>query len=148
MITAEQVEEIIKSQILGNDYFLADVRVQPGNVITVLVDKYAGITIEECVAISRKLETLMNREKEDFELNVSSPGISRPFKVIEQYIKNVGRLIEVVDKQGKKIVGKLIDVKNDEITIEVSNHSNKQQKNENQSVKVNLENIKHAKERI
>jgi ribosome maturation factor RimP len=147
MITAQQVEEIVKSQILSDDYFLVDLHVKPGNEVTVLIDKYDGITLDECVALSRKLETLLNRDEEDFALNVSSPGINRPFKVLEQYIKNKGRLIEVVDKQGKKIKGKLIDVKNDAITVAVEKNNGKQNKDDN-IITINLNDIKRAKECI
>ena len=147
MITAQQVEEIVKSQILSDDYFLVDLNVKPGNEVTVLIDKYDGITLDECVALSRKLETLLNRDEEDFALNVSSPGINRPFKVLEQYIKNKGRLIEVVDKQGKKIKGKLIDVKNDAITVAVEKNNGKQNKDDN-IITINLNDIKRAKECI
>ncbi len=147
MITAQQVEEIVKSQILSDDYFLVDLHVKPGNEVTVLIDKYDGITLDECVALSRKLETLLNRDEEDFALNVSSPGINRPFKVLEQYIKNKGRLIEVVDKQGKKIKGKLVDVKNDAITVAVEKNNGKQNKDDN-IITINLNDIKRAKECI
>jgi len=147
MITAQQVEQIVKSQILSDDYFLVDLHVKPGNEVTVLIDKYDGITLDECVALSRKLETLLNRDEEDFALNVSSPGINRPFKVLEQYIKNKGRLIEVVDKQGKKIKGKLIDVKNDAITVAVEKNNGKQNKDDN-IITINLNDIKRAKECI
>ncbi len=149
MITKEQVEEIINKQILGNEYFLVDINVQPGNIITVLIDKYAGITIDECVAISHKLELLMNREKEDFELNVSSPGINKPFKVLEQYIKNIGRLIEIIDDQGQKYTGKLLDVKNNTLTLEKKHKKNKNKENIDDNIlNINLNNIKRAKESI
>ena len=100
------IEEFIK----GTGLFLVAVKVSSANRITVLADKNEGITIEECVAIHRHIENNLDREKEDFELQVSSPGLDLPFGVIEQYIKNQGRKVEVIENDGSKITGTLKNV--------------------------------------
>jgi ribosome maturation factor RimP len=82
------------------------------------VDKPEGITIEECVRISRAIESGLNRETEDFELEVSSPGLTEPFKVMEQYRKNVGRQVDVVKCDGLKISGLLQHVDEEGIVLE------------------------------
>jgi ribosome maturation factor RimP len=68
------------------------------------------ITIEECAAIHRHLEKSLDRDTEDFELQVSSPGLDMPFGVIEQYYKNEGNKVEVVTSDGEKFTGTLKNV--------------------------------------
>jgi ribosome maturation factor RimP len=69
-----------------------------------------GITIDECAALHRYLETHLDRNTEDFDLQVSSPGLDMPFKVIEQYYRNEGRKVEVINTEGEKFSGKLKNV--------------------------------------
>jgi ribosome maturation factor RimP len=83
------------------------------------VDKPEGITIEECVTISRAIELGLNRETEDFELEVSSPGLTEPFKVMEQYHKNCGRQVDVVKRDGQKITGILQQMDDEGIILDV-----------------------------
>jgi ribosome maturation factor RimP len=69
-----------------------------------------GITIDECVAIHRYLEKNLDRNTEDFELQVSSPGLDMPLGVIEQYYKNEGREVEVFDTEGTRFTGRIRNV--------------------------------------
>ena len=103
MTDKEHIKGLIEEFIKGTGLFLVAVKVSSANRITVLADKNEGITIEECVAIHRHIENNLDREKEDFELQVSSPGLDLPFGVIEQYIKNQGRKVEVIENDGSKI---------------------------------------------
>jgi ribosome maturation factor RimP len=100
------VEEFLK----GTGMFLVGVKVSSTNRITILADKNEGITIDECAAIHRHIENNLDRDKEDFELQVSSPGLDMPFGVIEQYYKNAGRKVEVIDNEGSKFTGILKNV--------------------------------------
>jgi ribosome maturation factor RimP len=86
------------------------IKVSSANRITVLADRNEGITIDDCASIHRHIESSLDREKEDFELLVSSPGLDTPFIVIEQYYKNEGRIVEVIDNDGTKSSGKLKNV--------------------------------------
>ena len=61
-----------------------------------------GITIDQCGEISKLVEASLNREEEDFEIEVSSPGLSEPFKVINQYRKNIGQEVEIVTEDGQQ----------------------------------------------
>jgi len=90
--------------------FLVSVKVSSANRITVLADRNEGITIDDCASIHRHIEMNLDREKEDFELQVSSPGLDAPFTVIEQYYKNEGRKVEVVDNEGIKTTGLLKNI--------------------------------------
>lgn len=87
--------------------FLVDVAVRPGNIIVVEIDSDENIGIDDCVTLSRKIESQLDRETEDFELEVGSAGITSPFKVLRQYCKNIGKDVEVLTKDGRKIVGVL-----------------------------------------
>jgi len=110
MTDKEYIKGLVEEFIKGTGLFLVAVKVSSANRITVLADKNEGITIDECVAIHRHIENNLDREKEDFELQVSSPGLDLPFGVIEQYYKNEGRKVEVTDNEGTKYAGYLRNV--------------------------------------
>ena len=110
MIEKQNIQVIIEEFMKGTNLFLVAVKVSSSNRITVLADKNQGITIDECAAIHRHIENSLDREKEDFELQVSSPGLDLPFGVIEQYYKNEGKKVEVVDNEGTKYAGLLKNV--------------------------------------
>ena len=110
MIGTTQVRTLIEDKVAGDGYFVVDVEVKPSNRIVVLLDGDQGSPIEYCVGISRLIEQSLDRETEDYELEVSSPGIGQPFKVHRQFVKNVGRTVEVVAKSGMKYRGELTTV--------------------------------------
>ncbi len=120
MITAESITELIAQHLEGSDIFLVEVAVRPGNAIRVHVDKPEGISIDECVKISRFLNERLDRDVEDYSLEVSSPGLSGTFKVKQQYEKNLGRNIEVLYSDGIKVKGKLESVSDNGITLKVN----------------------------
>jgi ribosome maturation factor RimP len=91
----------------GTDAFLINVSVDKSNRIHVHVDKMDGITIEDCANISRDLEGRLDRESDDFSLEVSSPGLDAPFRVPEQYEKSIGKMVSVQCRDGEKILGVL-----------------------------------------
>lgn len=107
MIEKSKIESIVNEFVEGTDQYLVDVYITSTNVIDVFVDSDSGISIKQCVQISRKIENTLDRETEDFELRVSSPGIDQPFKIQRQYIKYKDRNIEVLLKDQNKIEGKL-----------------------------------------
>ncbi len=119
MITEEQIIELVQEHIQGSDIFLVEAVVKPGNMIRVHVDRPEGISIDECVKISRFLNSRLDREVEDFSLEVSSPGMSSPFKVTQQYEKNIGRIIELRIEGGERLEGKLERVDESAITLNV-----------------------------
>ena len=110
MIEKQKIQGLIEEYIKGKELFLVSVKVSNANRIIVLADKKDGITIDECAAIHRQIENGLDRDVEDFELQVSSPGLDLPFSVIEQYIKNEGKKVEVIDNEGTKYTGKLKNV--------------------------------------
>ena len=98
--------------------FLVDVTVSPANMIHVELDCMDGLTIDQCVEISRYIENQLDREEEDFGLEVSSPGIDQYFKVNRQFFKNVGRELMVTTLQNEEVKGKLVEAGENGITME------------------------------
>lgn len=119
MISKQQVEEVVGGALAGSNLYLVDLSVSPSNRITVLVDGDNGITIDQCAAISRAVEAAFNRDVEDYELEVSSPGVGQPLKITRQYLKNIGREVEVIRKNGVKVKGVLRSATDRNFTIEV-----------------------------
>ena len=120
MITTESITELIAQHLKASDIFLVEVVVKPGNAIMVHVDSPDGISIDECVKISRFVNESLDRDVEDYALEVSSPGLSGSFKVKQQYEKNVGRDIEVLYTDGIKVKGKLVTVEENGIVLMVN----------------------------
>jgi ribosome maturation factor RimP len=110
MIEREKVEKLVREYIPGTGLFLVALKVSQSNRITVLADKMEGITIDDCVSLHRYLEKRLEGETDDYELQVSSPGLEMPFGVIEQYYKNEGNKVTVVDNEGQKFTGVLKNV--------------------------------------
>jgi len=111
------IEDFVNSFIKGTDFFVVDIKVSTANKIQVYIDSPVGIDIETCIELSRYIESQLDREVEDFELDVSSAGLSDPFKVHQQYLKNLNREVCVVLTDGKKITGELTKVTDDSITL-------------------------------
>lgn len=110
MIEKSKIEKIVNEFIKGKDIFLVSVKVSSSNRIMVFIDTMKGIIIDECVALHRHIEKNLDPDTEDYELQISSPGIDMPFGVIEQYYKNEGKQVEVVDNEGSRFTGCLKNV--------------------------------------
>jgi len=102
--------------------FLVEVRIRPGNNIKVFVDADRGISIDKLAqynrALYRQIEESRLFPNNDFSLEISSPGLDEPIKLHRQYLKNIGRYVEVILKDGMKREGKLVNVTDGEILIE------------------------------
>jgi len=119
MIDKAIVKKLVE-EMLDDKMFLVEITVSQRNVINVFVDSYDGLTIEQCISISRHVEHSFDREEEDFELQVSSPGLSEKFKVKEQYYKYIGREIEVVTVSDVEFEGVIQSATDEEIILETS----------------------------
>lgn len=110
----------VEQAIEGSDIFLVDVRVSPDNEITVEIDSTEGIDIDTCADITRRIEAVFDRDVEDYSLEVGSVGLTAPFKVRGQYVKNIGNEVELLTCDGRKLRGTLVDVAPDgRFTVEV-----------------------------
>lgn len=118
MITKEMIRKSVEAAIADTDIFIVDVTVGNGNKIFVEVDSPQGININDCKSVSKKIESDFDREQEDFELTVSSPGLERPFKVFEQYLKNIGRNVAIDLTDGTTLSGKLKNADENKIAVE------------------------------
>ena len=149
MITEDNIKTLVNEKIAQSDIFLVDIQVNTGNSIHVFLDKSEGISIEECVEISRFLNSEMDREVEDYELEVSSPGLSFPFKVSGQFEKYLGKLVQVVLQDGKKLQGTLISHTPEGLTLEheqsIKDKGSKNKKNLKENKYLTFEEIKTTK---
>ncbi len=126
MNTASPLEHIEKFLLRfienSEDTFLVEVKITPGNQITVLLDADNGITIEKCTAINKALYKYLEESglftDGNFSLEVSSPGLDKPLKLHRQYKKNIRRKVEVELNDGTKLEGILTHVNEEEIIIE------------------------------
>ena len=119
MIDKNVVKQLANEWLEGKDYFLTDITVSPDNRIVIEIDHAEGVWIEDCVALSRYIENHLDRDIEDYELEVGSAGIGQPFKVLRQYEINVGEPVEVLTTNGKKLVGTLKEAPPDHFVITI-----------------------------
>ncbi|HOP42373.1 MAG: hypothetical protein R2810_13690 [Flavobacteriales bacterium] len=107
MITEDHITRLVEQAISGTDHFLVGVEVRPGGVVVVEVDNDRAITLGELAEINRKLRNELGPEADELELQVSSPGMGRPFKVPRQYVKHTGRMVSVQLHDGRTVEGRL-----------------------------------------
>ena len=107
MIEKIKILELVNSALEGTDKFLVNLKITPDNRIFVDIDGDNGVTIDDCIALSRAIEGQLDRDEEDFALDVSSAGADSPLKLTRQYVKNIGRDVEVVTFDGQKCEGAL-----------------------------------------
>ena len=100
MIEKSIVKGLVEEWLEGRDYFLVDVSVSSDDRIVVEIDHAEGVWIEDCVELSRFIESRLSREEEDYELEVGSAGIGQPFKVLQQYVNHVGSEVDVLTAAG------------------------------------------------
>ncbi|MCF8335097.1 MAG: ribosome assembly cofactor RimP, partial [Bacteroidales bacterium] len=116
--------------------------------LTVFIDNYKGIKLDDCVRINKDLRDLFAEELEDYELEVTSPGLATPFKVYQQYEKNIGNKVEVLLKTGQKLEGKLLQVDSDGIAVEEKKRvktSTKKKTTIRKEHRINFEDMEYTK---
>ncbi len=119
MIDKNVVRTIVEEWLEGKDYFLVDVEISTDNRIVVEIDHADGVWIEDCVELSKFIEERLNRDEEDFELEVGSAGLGQPFKVPQQYVNFIGKEVEVLGADGKKVQGVLKSVDGNDFVVGV-----------------------------
>ena len=116
MISKNVVQQLIDQWFEDKDYFLTDLAIN-GDKILVEIDHAEGVWIEDCVALSRHIEQGLDRDEEDFDLEVGSAGIGQPFKVLQQYEIHLGDEVEILTTGGKKLQGRLAAASEQEVSI-------------------------------
>jgi ribosome maturation factor RimP len=149
MINPALIRNCLEDELTQRGHFLVEVLVMPGNKIVVYIDSMKGVTLEECIAVSRFLESKLDRNVEDFELEVSSPGLDKPLKLPVQFEKNIGRLLDVLKYDGIKITGKLSGINQGMILLEteviIKDSKSGKKKKEQKMQEIKYEDIKTAK---
>ena len=144
----EKIEEFVKNFITeSKDLFVVDIKIAPGNKVTVLLDGDKGVTIDNCTVINRALYKFIEEKavfgNSNFSLEVSSPGLDEPLKLFRQYKKNTGRFIEITLKDSTRKEGKLMEASEDGVIIETE--SGKGKKKETKQESVLFDQIKNTK---
>ena len=119
MIEKAKVQALVEQWLEGKDYFLTDLTVTPDDCITVEIDQAEGVWIEDCVQLSRFIEDHLSRDEEDYELEVGSAGLGQPFKVLRQWQNHVGKQVEVITTDSRKLKGTLREADADHIVLAV-----------------------------
>ena len=149
MLSKEIIIQAVEQKLTENDCFLIDVQISPSNEIVVEIDSDSAVDLDFCVALSRHVEEVLNRDAEDFSLEVGSYGITKPFAVVRQYAKNIGQNVEILANTGKKLRGKLIEVCPDYFAIEteklVKVEGKKKKITQIETEKFNYNDIKYCK---
>ena len=149
MIERNTVKTVVEEWLSGNDYFLVDVTFTPDDRIVVEIDHADGVWIEDCAELSRFMQERLGEELGDYELEVGSAGIGQPFKVEQQYANHIGKEVEVLDAEGKKVQGVLKQVEGRDFVVTVKEKQKLEGKKRPQLVEVdktyNMDNIKYTK---
>ena len=149
MIERNAVKTVVEEWLSGNDYFLVDVTFTPDDRIVVEIDHADGVWIEDCAELSRFMQERLGEELGDYELEVGSAGIGQPFKVEQQYLNHIGKDVEVLDAEGKKVQGVLKQVDGRNFVVTVKEKQKLEGKKRPQLVDVdktfNMDNIKYTK---
>jgi len=143
MIDKNKIIQLTEDHLKGTDQYIVDLQVKTNNVIQLFIDGDTAVNIKDCINLSRHLESNLDREIEDFELNVSSAGLDQPFKVFKQYLKNINKEVSVLLLDGQKFEGTLTKATENEIALEIP--ANKKKKTEKQELQFIISNIKETK---
>jgi ribosome maturation factor RimP len=151
MIGKEYIEEIAANYLRGSDRFVVKVSVGKDNRINVYIDGDTGVTIDNCVQLSRHIENTLDRDQEDFELNVSSAGVGEPFTMLRQYTGNLGKAVEVLMHDGTKKRGILDSADENQITLKEEEKQKKKKSKKmvvGEPVTIDMSEVKQTKSLI
>ena len=139
MINKDVVKKAVEEWLSQNEYFLVDVEMTPDGRIVIEIDHTDGVWIEDCAELSRFLQEKLGDELGDYELEVGSAGIGQPFKVIQQYRNHIGKEVEVLPLDGKKLQGILKEVSEDGQSFVVTVKEKQQQEGKKRPVMVEVD---------
>lgn len=125
MITKEHIIELANQYLNGTNVYVTGIKIGSDNHINVFLDGDEGVTIKDCVSVSRAIEGNLDRDKEDYALDVSSHGATTPLVLPRQYKKHIGRTFEIKLLDGTKTEGDLIACDENEIILEFTTRENK-----------------------
>ena len=117
MVEKIKILELVNGALEGTDKFLVNLKITPDNRIFVDIDGDNGVTIDDCIALSRAVESQLDRDEEDFELNVGSAGADMPLKLPRQYRRHIGRELAVDTFDGEHLTAELTACDDNGITL-------------------------------
>lgn len=120
MIDKSELIDVINTALQDTELFLVDTTVSRDNCIVVEIDSMDSVSIDDCASLTKAIESHFDRDKEDYELEVGSAGLTSPFKVRKQYEKFIDEEVEVLTKDGKKLKGTLKAVDEETFTIGIA----------------------------
>lgn len=116
----QELTEFVEKELSGTDYYLIDVSSEPGERYIVEIDSDEGVDIDFCASLTRAIDEAFPRDDDstDYELEVGSSGLTSPFKVYRQYLKNIGQDVEILTNDGRKLHAILREAAPDSFTVE------------------------------
>lgn len=148
MINKSVLTGIIEEELKNSDKFLVDILIKKDNKIFVFIDSDTNLTIQDCVDMTRAIESKLDRDKEDFELMVSSPGLDHPLTLNRQFVKNTGRELKIKMKDGNIYTGILEEVTDDHLVIKETKKKKKNKVSGDTVHQITLDNIDEAKVQV
>lgn len=149
MMEKNNIQTLAEEFLKESSDYLVDIHIAPGNLITVEIDNDQGVNIDNCIELSRFLESRMDRDVEDFELTVTSAGLTSPFKTTRQYKKYEGKEVEVLTKKGEKMKGVLQSSTDNDFTIAISKmvklEGNKRKTEQIENITLAYDEVKYTK---
>jgi len=119
MAFKNKVQELLDGALIERSHlFLIDLSINDANKISIVLDGDNGVSLQDCIDVSRAVEADLDREEQDFSLEVASAGLSSPLKFVRQYKKNLGRNLKVKTISLEEIEAKLTAVDDEKITLE------------------------------
>lgn len=149
MLELKALREIVDEWLQETDYFLVDIREEEGDHLVVEIDHQDGVWIDDCADLSRYIQDRLPELADEWELEVGSAGIGQPFKVEQQYINNIGKPVEVMTLDGKKLKGTLTAVSGRRFSLLVKEKQQVEGRKRPQTVEVektfDMDGIKYTK---
>ncbi len=148
MISEKQIKKWAEEQLEGTDRFVIHVKVSTDNAINVIVDSDTGVSIDNCIALSRYIEHQLDRDEEDFELKVLSSGLEFPFSMLRQYKKYIGKRIQLKLENDSEKKGILQEANNEYIILQEETEKRYKKtikRITGESVRISMDEIKEAK---
>jgi len=147
MVKDQEIKEVVEPLLDPEDYFIVGIQNNQDN-IKVIVDGYKGVNLDKCSEITREIRNVFGERVDDYNIEVTSPGLTQPFQVNQQYVKNIGNKIDILLHTGEKIKGKLLEVHENGILIEEKKRI-KTDKNKKKTMReeknIIFDDIKHTK---
>lgn len=143
-----RIRELLDEHLKGSDLFVVDIKALPKARIQVFIDSDTGLTIQRCAKISRHLEHHLEEEglvPENYNLEVSSPGVGQPLLLERQYKKNVGRKVEVKTTEGEKLKGLLQAADDEKIEVVIKTKDTETKKRVEKTITVPYSAIQSTK---